>query len=51
MTAEQSPGALCTEAEAKAIAASAMKRHETVEIDGIRMPRGWTAFKPKNEEI
>ena len=47
----KSPGALCTEAEADAIAARTMKRNETIEIDGIKSPRGWTAFKPKNEEI
>ena len=46
----KSPGALCTEAEAEAIAASTMKRNETIGIDGIKTPRGWTAFEPKNKE-
>lgn len=46
----KSPGALCTEAEAEAIAASTVKRNETIAPEGIKTPRGWTAYEPKNKE-
>ena len=46
----KSPGALCTQAEAEEIMDSTTKRNETVEIYGIKTPRGWTAFEPKNKE-
>ena len=46
----KSPGALCTEAEAEIIAAVALKHNETMEQDGIKTPRGWTAFTAKNKE-
>ena len=46
----RSPGALCTEAEAEAFAAAALKRNETIEQYGIKTPRGWTAFTAKNRE-
>ena len=50
MTAEQSPGALCTQAEAEEIMDSETRANETRHLNNQRGPRGWTAFEPKNEE-
>ena len=43
----KSPGALCTEAEAAAIAASTEKRNATIEAAGVLRPRGWTVLRQK----
>ena len=46
----KSPGALCTLAEAEAIYKATERRNQTVEQDGIKTPRGWTAFNHKKRE-
>lgn len=51
MTTEQSPGTLCTLAEAEEIVDSVTRANETRHPDNQRIPRGWDmTLDPKNEE-